>query len=58
MYVIRDLVPDMTLFYQNYAKVQPWLQRSDSEDASMKTTPYKQSIRDQEKMVTRCLVYS
>uniref|UniRef100_A0AAU6RW70 Succinate dehydrogenase [ubiquinone] iron-sulfur subunit, mitochondrial n=1 Tax=Meloidogyne incognita group sp. FM-2024 TaxID=3139199 RepID=A0AAU6RW70_9BILA len=28
MYVVKDLVPDMTLFYQQYGSVQPWLQKN------------------------------
>ncbi|KAF9552431.1 succinate dehydrogenase iron-sulfur subunit [Agrocybe pediades] len=26
MYVVKDLVPDMTLFYKQYKSIQPWLQ--------------------------------
>lgn len=29
MYVVRDLVPDLTHFYQQYKSIQPWLQRKD-----------------------------
>merc|ERR1711992_282518 len=29
MYVIKDLVPDMNNFYQQYKSIQPWLQRDD-----------------------------
>merc|ERR1712064_33606 len=29
MYVIKDLVPDMNNFYQQYRSIQPWLQKSD-----------------------------
>jgi succinate dehydrogenase (ubiquinone) iron-sulfur subunit len=28
MYVVKDLVPDMTLFYKQYRSVKPYLQRS------------------------------
>ena len=28
MYVVKDLVPDMTNFYNQYKSIQPWLQRS------------------------------
>lgn len=28
MHVVKDLVPDMTLFYKQYKSVQPWLQSS------------------------------
>lgn len=27
MYVVRDLVPDMNNFYEQYKNIQPWLQR-------------------------------
>jgi len=27
MYVVRDLVPDMNNFYEQYRNIQPWLQR-------------------------------
>ena len=26
VYVVKDLVPDMTLFYKQYKSIQPWLQ--------------------------------
>jgi len=29
MYVIRDLVPDLTNFYDQYKSIKPWLQRKD-----------------------------
>ncbi|KHJ92380.1 succinate dehydrogenase iron-sulfur subunit [Oesophagostomum dentatum] len=27
MYVIKDLVPDLTLFFEQYASIQPWLHK-------------------------------
>jgi len=30
MYVIKDLVPDMNLFYAQYKSIQPWLKRKDN----------------------------
>uniref|UniRef100_A0A914Q8K6 Succinate dehydrogenase [ubiquinone] iron-sulfur subunit, mitochondrial n=1 Tax=Panagrolaimus davidi TaxID=227884 RepID=A0A914Q8K6_9BILA len=48
MYVVKDLVPDMNLFYAQYASVQPWIQ---------KDTPIKlgekelyQSVAEREKL--------
>ncbi|KAI6208182.1 Succinate dehydrogenase [Aphelenchoides besseyi] len=48
MYVVKDLVPDMNLFYAQYASIQPWIQ---------KETPIKlgdkqlnQSISDRERL--------
>merc|ERR1719438_675409 len=29
MYVVKDLVPDMNNFYQQYRSIQPWLQNDD-----------------------------
>lgn len=29
MYVLKDLVPDMTNFYKQYKSIKPWLQRKD-----------------------------
>ena len=30
MYVVKDLVPDMTNFYAQYKTIEPWLQRDES----------------------------
>jgi len=30
MYIVKDLVPDMNLFYAQYRSIQPWLKRKDS----------------------------
>jgi succinate dehydrogenase (ubiquinone) iron-sulfur subunit len=30
MYVVKDLVPDMNLFYEQYASIDPWLKRKDN----------------------------
>merc|ERR1719184_362477 len=31
MYVIKDLVPDMNNFYEQYRSIQPWLQNEQAE---------------------------
>ena len=31
MYVVKDLVPDMNHFYEQYKSIQPWLQRDHGE---------------------------
>merc|ERR1712135_193577 len=36
MYVIKDLVPDMNNFYQQYRSIQPWLPKSDDGSAKDK----------------------
>lgn len=48
MYVVKDLVPDMNNFYNQYRSIQPWLQRK-NEPASG-TAQYLQSIDDRKKL--------
>eukprot|EP01055_Gregarina_sp_Pseudo9_P005043 Gregarina_sp_Pseudo_9__5042@NODE_529_length_2633_cov_115_276793_g499_i0_p2_GENE_NODE_529_length_2633_cov_115_276793_g499_i0NODE_529_length_2633_cov_115_276793_g499_i0_p2_ORF_typecomplete_len213_score12_95Fer2_3/PF13085_6/1_1e30Fer4_17/PF13534_6/3_1e03Fer4_17/PF13534_6/1_6e12Fer4_10/PF13237_6/4_4e03Fer4_10/PF13237_6/30Fer4_10/PF13237_6/7_9e07Fer4_8/PF13183_6/0_23Fer4_8/PF13183_6/0_00056Fer2/PF00111_27/0_0011Fer2/PF00111_27/2_6e03Fer2/PF00111_27/87SNAD2/PF18745_1/9_4e03SNAD2/PF18745_1/2_6e03SNAD2/ len=48
MFVLRDLVPDLTDFYKKYEEVQPWLQRSDDQGKHDKET--LQSIEDRKKL--------
>ncbi|XP_026476303.1 succinate dehydrogenase [ubiquinone] iron-sulfur subunit-like [Ctenocephalides felis] len=48
MYVIKDLVTDMSHFYRQYASIEPWLQRGDLYE--MGDEEYLQSIRDSEKL--------
>ncbi|XKL64355.1 hypothetical protein PGB90_004441 [Kerria lacca] len=43
MFVIKDLVPDLTNFYNQYASIEPWLQRK-KENFGEKQ--FKQSITD------------
>ena len=37
MYVIKDLVPDMNNFYQQYKSVKPWLQLKESTELTYRT---------------------
>lgn len=48
MYVVKDLVPDLTHFYKQYKAIEPWLQRTDPlpEDG----TEIRQSIEDRAKL--------
>lgn len=48
MYVVKDLVPDMNHFYQQYKSIEPWLQRSDLD--AKKSTEYLQSVDDRQKL--------
>jgi succinate dehydrogenase (ubiquinone) iron-sulfur subunit len=41
MYVVKDLVPDMTLFYKQYRSVKPYLQR-DTPAPDVCSSPSKQ----------------
>ncbi|XP_067011437.2 uncharacterized protein [Anabrus simplex] len=49
MYVLRDLVPDQTAFFEQYKSIKPWLQRDDA-DVYPGGRQYQQSIRDREKL--------
>ncbi|GFY77627.1 succinate dehydrogenase iron-sulfur subunit, mitochondrial [Trichonephila inaurata madagascariensis] len=48
MYVVKDLVPDMNNFYQQYKSIQPWLQKTDSEPYGQKQN--LQSVEDRKKL--------
>lgn len=46
MPVVRDLVPDLSQFYKQYASIEPWLQTSEAEPQA----EHKQSPEDREKL--------
>ncbi|PRD20890.1 UNVERIFIED_CONTAM: Succinate dehydrogenase [ubiquinone] iron-sulfur subunit [Trichonephila clavipes] len=48
MYVVKDLVPDMNNFYQQYKSIQPWLQKTDNEPYGQKQN--LQSVDDRKKL--------
>jgi len=49
MYVVKDLVPDMNLFYEQYRSIEPWLQkRNDTSKTGEKQN--LQSIKDRDKL--------
>eukprot|EP00043_Microstomoeca_roanoka_P029526 m.22162 g.22162 ORF g.22162 m.22162 type:complete len:263 (+) comp9260_c0_seq1:44-832(+) len=47
MYVVKDLVPDMTNFYQQYKAIEPWLQTSKKPENGKE---YLQSVEDRKKL--------
>jgi len=47
MSVIKDLVPDMSNFYQQYASVKPWVR---AEEPDVKTQERSQSVEDRKKL--------
>lgn len=49
MYIVKDLVPDLNNFYNQYRSIQPWLQRGDGQKAGSKQ--YLQSVEDRKKLV-------
>jgi len=48
MYVVKDLVPDMSNFYAQYKSIQPWLQRKD--ESKVGSRQYLQSVDDRQKL--------
>jgi len=48
MYVVKDLVPDMNLFYAQYASVQPWLKKKTPIEVGEKQL--HQSTEEREKL--------
>lgn len=55
MYVVKDLVPDMSNFYAQYKSIQPWLQRSDNDKPG--SAQLLQSVKDREKLVRIISLY-
>lgn len=51
MYIVKDLVPDLNNFYNQYKSIQPWLQRGDAKETGAKQ--YLQSVEDRKKLVTK-----
>jgi len=47
MYVVKDLVPDMTNFYAQYKSIEPWLKKKDEND---KGAQFYQSEEDRAKL--------
>lgn len=47
MYVVKDLVPDMTNFYAQYKSIEPWLKKKDE---SVKGDEFYQSEEDRAKL--------
>ncbi|CAO1325320.1 unnamed protein product [Diamesa tonsa] len=50
MYVVKDLVPDMNNFYNQYSSIQPWLQRTNEKTEEKGKAQYLQSVDDRAKL--------
>jgi len=48
MYVIKDLVPDMTNFYEQYTSIKPWLQTKENHD--LDHGEHLQTVGDRKKL--------
>ena len=50
MYVVKDLVPDMTNFYAQYKSIKPWLQIKNPEKHDLSKGEHLQSKEDRKKL--------
>jgi len=52
MYVVKDLVPDMTNFYAQYKSIEPWLKQTEApvDKETGKPVPNFQSVEDRAKL--------
>lgn len=50
MYVVKDLVPDLNHFYDQYRSIQPWLQRDDEDKLGTGQNQLLQSTEDRAKL--------
>ncbi|KAK2586768.1 hypothetical protein KPH14_011796 [Odynerus spinipes] len=48
MYIVKDLVPDLNHFYDQYRSIEPWLQRNDVKKTG--SQQYLQSVEDRKKL--------
>lgn len=48
MYVIKDLVPDLSQFYEQYASIQPWLKRKNADQENPGDAQYLQHPDDRD----------
>lgn len=49
MHVMKDLIPDMTNFYNQYKSIRPWLQTNDSPESTLKKE-HRQSEMERAKL--------
>lgn len=50
MYVIKDLVPDMSNFYAQYRSIEPYLKKKDASEKDIGKQQYFQSVEDRAKL--------
>ena len=51
MFVIKDLVTDMTNFYEQYASIKPWLQKKTKVDTNYEV----ENLQSYEDRLLRCV---
>ncbi|KAK3743292.1 hypothetical protein RRG08_007531 [Elysia crispata] len=50
MYVVKDLVPDMSNFYAQYRSIEPYLKKKDVKEEDIGKQSYLQSVQDRAKL--------
>ncbi|CAL1532625.1 unnamed protein product [Lymnaea stagnalis] len=50
MYVVKDLVPDMSNFYAQYRSIEPYLKKKDVKESDIGKQSYLQSVEDRAKL--------
>merc|ERR1719491_1457041 len=50
MYVVKDLVPDMSNFYAQYRSIEPFLKKKGVKESDMGKESYLQSVEDRAKL--------
>jgi len=50
MYVVKDLVPDMSHFYAQYRSIEPYLKKKDMSDKDLGKKSFLQSVEDRTKL--------
>jgi len=58
MYVIKDLVPDLSNFYDQYKSIEPWLQTKVKGSHDLEHGEFLQSKEDRKKLDGKLLTYS
>lgn len=46
MYVVKDLVPDLSLFFQQYNSIQPWLQNNNHTNTTTTPPPSSDHVKE------------
>lgn len=50
MYIVKDLVPDMSNFYAQYRSIEPYLKKKNFNEEDIGKEAFKQSMADREKL--------
>ena len=56
MYVVKDLVPDMTNFYQQYKSIKPWAYKIKITNLKMRENIQSKEDRDKLRDMDKCIL--